>query len=317
MTRYFIGLGSNVGDRLGHLVGACQQIGERLGSWEGSAIYETEPVGGPDQDPFLNAVVAVDSDLDPPALLDVLHVIEAGSGRERTVRWGPRTLDLDIVAWDGPPYSDDRLVIPHPRAAERAFVLAPLAERWPDAVVGPGGVNARRALGHVDRKGVDRLSGDWAPPVSKVRAELLVGGQFLILAAVLVGVVSGGTIPSGLTLPVLLGALLAVAGLTLALASARMHGSTPTASPLPTPGTALVESGPYRVVRHPIYAGVCLTMIGVSTLSGSLPALIAAAALVPYLWLKAGYEERWLRLRLAGYLAYRRRVRWRLIPFVT
>lgn len=316
MTRYYIGLGSNVDDRLGHLVGACQEIGERAQRVETSPIYETEPVGGPDQDPFLNAVAAVDTDLGPLELLDVLQRIEEEHDRERTVRWGPRTLDLDIVAWQGPPYSDERLTIPHPRAAKRGFVLEPLAECWPDADVGEGR-RAGEVISAVDRSGVDFLARYWMPPVSRLRPNLLVAGQIVVFAAVAAGILLTGGLPATLGVTVVVGAAALLAGIGLMLASARLLGPALTASPVPAPGGLLVESGPYRLVRHPIYTGVCLTMIGASALFGSLTALAAAVFLVPYLWLKTGFEERQLRMHYIGYRAYQGRVRWRLIPFVT
>jgi 2-amino-4-hydroxy-6-hydroxymethyldihydropteridine diphosphokinase len=316
VTRYYIGLGSNVGDRLDHLVDACREIGESVRSLETSSIYETEPVGGPDQEAFLNAVAAINTDLEPLALLDLLQGIEARHGRERTVRWGPRTLDLDIVSWDGPPYADDRLTIPHPRAAERGFVLEPLAERWPDADVG-GGRSADEALAVVDREGVDFLAKHWIPPVSHLRANLLVAGQIVIFAAVAAGILLTGSLPVAITVTVALGVAALLAGIGVMLASARLLGPSLTASPLPAAEGLLVESGPYRIVRHPIYTGVCLTMIGTALLFSSVAALAAALALVPYLWFKTLYEERQLRMRYIGYRAYQSRVPWRLVPYVT
>ncbi|MFP4074370.1 MAG: 2-amino-4-hydroxy-6-hydroxymethyldihydropteridine diphosphokinase, partial [Actinomycetota bacterium] len=102
MTRYAIALGSNVGDRLGYLVAAAGALSERLGRVSASSLYETLPVGGPKQDPFLNAVVVVESDLDAGQVLEICQEIEHTRGRERQQRWGPRTLDLDIVTSDGP-----------------------------------------------------------------------------------------------------------------------------------------------------------------------------------------------------------------------
>jgi 7,8-dihydro-6-hydroxymethylpterin-pyrophosphokinase/isoprenylcysteine carboxyl methyltransferase (ICMT) family protein YpbQ len=273
-------------------------------------------VGGPDQDPYLNAVMAVDSDAEPLEMLDLLQRIESDHGRTRTIRWGPRTLDLDIVAWEGPEFTDARLTVPHPRAHERSFVLKPLAELWPDANVGHGR-SALDALQEVGDDGVDFLARDWLPPVSRLVPNLLVTGQFLLFGAVGVGVIATGTVPSGVDLGVILGGVAILTGAALALWSAQLLGSAMTASPVPVPQAAMVDSGPYSVVRHPIYTGVCLTMIGLAGLFGSWPAGIMATALVPYLWFKTGYEERQLRLRFPDYRAYRRDVPWRLIPYVT
>ena len=162
MSRYAIGLGSNLGDRLAHLSDALQAIERSLGPADVSSLYETEPVGGPEQDPFLNAVAIVDTELSPHQVLDVLQDIERSQGRERSVHWGPRTLDLDVVA--GPRVETVRLTVPHPRAAEREFVLRPLAEVWPDAIVGAE-LTASQALPKLDRQGVRRVASDWRLPI--------------------------------------------------------------------------------------------------------------------------------------------------------
>ena len=105
-----------------------------------SSLYRTTPVGGPpDQPMFCNAAAAINTRLMPYALLAALQAIEAGQGRVRDVRWGPRTLDLDIIALDTRYSADPRLTLPHPRAAERAFVLVPLAEIAPALMLGDAG----------------------------------------------------------------------------------------------------------------------------------------------------------------------------------
>lgn len=316
MNRYLIALGSNLDDRLAHLTSACQEIGGRVGDWSVSSVYETEPVGGPEQGPFLNAVMAADSDLGPYEMLDLLQEVESHHGRERAVRWGPRTLDLDIVAWDGPGFAEERLTVPHPRARERAFVLEPLAELWPDADVG-GGLTAVDALQRLDRRGVDRLARVWVPSVPRAVPNALIAGQFAVVAIVAILVLTTGSLPERLDPVVILGALSVFAGSVLALWSARLLGAGMTASPVPAPHAELVESGPYRVVRHPIYTGVWLIMLGAAVSFESWPAALAATLLAVYLWLKAGYEERLLRMRFAGYRSYRERVPWRLVPYVT
>ena len=102
-----------------------------------SSLYRTAPVGGPaDQPMFCNAALAVATDLGPYELLAVCQAIEAAQGRVRDVRWGPRTLDMDIIAFDTHASSAARLTLPHPRAAERAFVLVPLAEIAPALTLG-------------------------------------------------------------------------------------------------------------------------------------------------------------------------------------
>lgn len=126
----YIALGSNLGDRREYLRLGVAGLGTVTAM---SDVYETDPVGGPeDQGPFLNMVVEVETSLDPSALLRRCQRIEAEAMRQRIVRWGPRTLDVDIVLFDGVSMASDDLTIPHPRFAERAFVLAPLSDIAPD-----------------------------------------------------------------------------------------------------------------------------------------------------------------------------------------
>ena len=158
MTRFAIALGSNEGARLDHLRRAVAEL-EMLGSVEAvSGVYETEPVGGPAQDQYLNAVAVLETTSEPHDLLESLHRIEVDHGRVREVRWGPRTLDLDIVASDGGPVRDPDLEIPHPRAVERRFVLEPLCEVWPEAIVAEG-LTAETARTLVSDQSVERLAG--------------------------------------------------------------------------------------------------------------------------------------------------------------
>ena len=129
-----IGLGANLGDRLSALRQAVLRIGRMGEIKRRSRVYETAPMG-PLQPDFLNAAIAVECTLSPLALLDALGRIESELGRHREteVRWGPRTLDLDILWTSGPPLCDARLVVPHPRLAERAFAIVPLLDVAPDA----------------------------------------------------------------------------------------------------------------------------------------------------------------------------------------
>jgi len=136
-VRAFLALGSNLGDRWGHLRKAVDQLraGNRAPVTAVSRVYETEPVGGPDdQGPYLNVVVelAVDPNADPYALLEECRRLEAAAGRVRSARWGPRTLDVDVVWIDGTELDEPELTVPHPRWRQRRFVLAPLSELAPD-----------------------------------------------------------------------------------------------------------------------------------------------------------------------------------------
>jgi len=124
-----LGLGSNLGDRLAHLqsgVDGLSAAGCTIVAVSG--VYETAPVGGPQQGAYLNAVVRVGTDRDPWALLALAQDLEAAAGRVRGERWGPRTLDVDLLRCEGFESDDPALTLPHPRAHERAFVLVPLAD---------------------------------------------------------------------------------------------------------------------------------------------------------------------------------------------
>jgi len=126
VARTFIGLGSNVGDRRQYLEEALTALADLGTITCGSPIYETEPIGVTNQDPFENAVVGLETDLAPTDLLTRLLDIERRHGRVRGERWDPRTLDLDILWYDGRTIDVPGLTIPHPRIRERNFVLAPL-----------------------------------------------------------------------------------------------------------------------------------------------------------------------------------------------
>ena len=149
MTRAFLALGSNIGDRHAHLQAAVEFVDAAHGVTvlAVSPMYETDPVGGPAQDDFLNAVVELDTSLSPHQLLRVAQDAEAAADRVRVERWGPRTLDVDIVLVDGVQMDDPELTIPHPRFHERGFVLAPLHDLAPTLIDAPAGgwAGVRRA----------------------------------------------------------------------------------------------------------------------------------------------------------------------------
>ena len=147
MARAFLGLGSNLGDRRRHLRDAVAAIPDVVAV---SRVYETVPVGGPDQGAYLNIVVRLDTDRSPRELLEICREREAEAQRVRTVRWGPRTLDVDVLWVDGQTVDEPDLVVPHPRMFERAFVLMPLrdvaADLIPPSFVDPD-VDEVRVLG--------------------------------------------------------------------------------------------------------------------------------------------------------------------------
>ena len=136
----FLGLGSNIGGRLETLQRALDLLDAEAGIrvQRCSRVWETDPVGGPEQDDFLNVVIEVDIDLEPGDLLAACHRVEAQLGRAREIRWGPRSIDIDILLIDDLSIADPDLTVPHPRMHERAFVLLPLLELLPDPVLPNG-----------------------------------------------------------------------------------------------------------------------------------------------------------------------------------
>lgn len=157
MAEVYLGLGSNLGNRLAHLANARDAIAENAGAiLQASSIYDTAPWGPVPQDNYLNQVISVSSPLAPHDLLAVLQKIERAAGRDRKneVRYGPRVLDLDILLYSDRVVNDDGLLIPHPRMAERAFVLVPLAEIAPDLTV--QGVPIHELLSRIDTTTVRR-----------------------------------------------------------------------------------------------------------------------------------------------------------------
>lgn len=316
MTRYALGLGSNMGDRLTHLRSAVRELGPlgTIGSVAG--LYETAPVGGPDQDPYLNTVVVIETELDPNELLAQLRLIEAAHDRKRTVKWGPRTLDIDIIASDGTDVTQDDLMIPHRSSAERRFVLEPLAEVWPEARVS-GGQSASEALADVLDQHCDRLATRWAEEGAHGEGRWWVGGQMAWFLACALAMAYDGSLPSGEPeVSRLIGGLMVLFGAVLAYASLRRLGPGRTAMPEPIEGAFLVERGTYAMVRHPVYGGVTLLLVGVALVLDSVTGVIVSLGLFVFFYFKSRYEERQLRIAYPGYGAYRRRVTRRFVPFL-
>ncbi len=153
-----VALGSNLDDPEAHVRRAFGELAAAAETWvtARSALYRTAPVGYADQPAFVNACARVETRLAPRALLDGLLAIERRHGRVRDVPNGPRTLDLDIVLYGGATIEEPGLCVPHPRAHERAFVLAPLVDVWPEARI-PGRGAARALLERAGTAGVERL----------------------------------------------------------------------------------------------------------------------------------------------------------------
>jgi 2-amino-4-hydroxy-6-hydroxymethyldihydropteridine diphosphokinase len=150
-ARAFVGLGSNLGDRRAHLQAAVDGLRARGDVVAVSPLYETEPVGGPaGQGPYLNLVVELSTEDTPRELLERCRALEAAAGRVRAERWGPRTLDADVLLVEGAAVDEPDLTVPHPRLWERRFVVQPLADLAPD-LVSPSRLEA--AGGRVERVG--------------------------------------------------------------------------------------------------------------------------------------------------------------------
>jgi len=159
MAEVLIALGGNVGDvratfrkAIANICGMTQAA-----LLARSSDYATPPWGDEQQARFVNACIAIDTSLDPHALLFTLHKIEKKFGRDRAneTRWGPRTLDLDLLAYDDVTLDKPELKLPHPRLFARAFVLVPLAEIAPDRII--AGRTAREALAQLSTAGIERL----------------------------------------------------------------------------------------------------------------------------------------------------------------
>ncbi|HEY7795994.1 MAG TPA: 2-amino-4-hydroxy-6-hydroxymethyldihydropteridine diphosphokinase [Gaiellaceae bacterium] len=134
MTRAYVGLGANLGDREATIRAALEAL---PGVVAVSSLRETDPVGVTDQPQYLNGVAALETGLSPRELLDALLAVERELGRERRERWGPRTIDLDLLLYGEETIDEPGLTVPHPRLHERRFALEPLSELAPDALI-PG-----------------------------------------------------------------------------------------------------------------------------------------------------------------------------------
>lgn len=340
MSRAAVALGSNLGDRLASLRLAAAAL-TRLGAIVSvSSLYETAPIGGPEQDPFLNAVIVIDTTLGPRQLLDQLHRIEAEAGRVRDVRWGPRRLDLDLILYGTERAEENGMVVPHPRFADRRFVLEPLVEAWPEAET-PGGRRVADLLpgvadqevvslgpwwsAHEDPSGLSDQVADATRSGRKgneiastftarggwwVVAQLIIGSAVVIAASLF-----DQTIEAGVWLG-WLGAVLLVIGAVQAGLGLLHLGVSLTPYPEPLELGSLVHGGVYRHVRHPVYGGIVLGMIGLALYRLSWVGLAVAVCGGVFFWLKAGFEERRLVGKYPDYVDYRARTRARMIPWI-
>lgn len=166
-TTVYVGLGSNEGDREAHLVAALTALSriDAVAVLRCSSLFDSAPVGPP-QPRYLNAVVALECDLSPQRLLVILQQIEKDLGRRREVRWGPRTIDLDILLWEGQVVADPNLQVPHLELHKRRFALEPLAELAPDLKHPVLGVTVNELLGKLAPQDVRRSEATWWPEAS-------------------------------------------------------------------------------------------------------------------------------------------------------
>lgn len=158
MSQIYLSLGTNIGDRLQNLRRAVRRLGQTLTITAVSPVYETEPWGELDQPRFLNLCLGARTEKSPRALLTFLKKTEIDLGREPTYRWGPRLIDIDILTYEDQIITEEKLAIPHPGLADRAFILAPLHDIAPDWVHPQTGSNVAQMLSAVTAETVRRLS---------------------------------------------------------------------------------------------------------------------------------------------------------------
>ncbi len=312
--RLAVALGGNLGDSPTILRTAVGDLGIIGPVQAVSSLYRSAPVGGPEQGPYLNAVVVIETSLPPRQVLRMLQGIEERHGRIRSEHWGPRTLDLDIIVSDievvdaGP-----ELLIPHPRALERRFVLEPLAEVWPEAPFGE--LTAATALEAVLDQDVTRLEGTSWSTVSD-RGGRWVTVQFALFSfALIAAIVDVGSMGDVTWMP-WIGRGLILAGGAEMFFGVRALGRNLTAFPEPLAEGRLIHSGVYRLVRHPLYGANVLLIAGLGVHQRSWFGLGVAVLAAGFFWAKAGHEEERLVRKYAEYDEYRGRVRSRLIPWI-
>lgn len=153
----FLALGSNLGNRKANLYAAIDRLRRHIAIRRVSPVYETEPAYVTDQPSFLNMALRGETTLDPDTLLVFLKTIEQEMGREKTIRFGPRVVDIDILLFDDLRVATDVLTIPHPRMAERAFVLIPLADIAPALVIPGTGKTVSELVGALPAGGLGRI----------------------------------------------------------------------------------------------------------------------------------------------------------------
>lgn len=163
MTSALLALGSNLGDSVALLKSAIERLDAHpnITLLAVAGLYRTEPVGGPEQSDFWNSACLIETSLAPAALLATCHQIEALAGRERIEHWGPRTLDIDLIDYEGFSSAVPTLQVPHPRACERRFVLQPLVDIVPDWLL--DGISVTERLQSLENAfDVELFAAEWA-----------------------------------------------------------------------------------------------------------------------------------------------------------
>ncbi|MDH5371789.1 MAG: 2-amino-4-hydroxy-6-hydroxymethyldihydropteridine diphosphokinase [Acidimicrobiia bacterium] len=314
MIRAAVALGSNLGDRRQNLESAVEAMGMLGEVVAVSRLYETAPIGGPDQDAYLNAVAIVETLVPAGEFLTGLHAIEDRAGRKREVRWGPRTLDLDLVLYGSEEHSDEDCTVPHPRLLERRFVIEPLVDAWPEASLPDGRSVAAFLAGVADQEVVDL--GPWWPGQGFHHR----GGWWIVVQFGLIGLVvalvgvDGPMLPGGSFVKAF-GAVLAMIGAVEGGLGLLQLGERLTPFPEPLDGGGVIHGGIYSTVRHPIYGGIVLGLIGMALFRLSVLGLAVAIGSGFFFWLKAGREEVRLTRRFPDYPDYRANTQARLIPW--
>jgi len=168
MRRCILALGGNLGDRLHNLQDVLRRLPPAITVLTVSPLYESDPVGPPGQPDYFNAVCTGTTALAPEELLAAVKAVERTLGRDAGVRWGPRPADIDILFLDGITRDTPTLTIPHPRIAERGFVLTPLADLLPDLVIPATGERAAAAARRAGTDGLRRIAGPEWPALMKL-----------------------------------------------------------------------------------------------------------------------------------------------------
>lgn len=315
MTRVAVGLGSNLGNRAETMRGAVRDLGLLGPVVAISSIYQTQPVGGPEgQTAYLNAVCLIDTDQRSDTILEMLQGIEQKWGRVRVERWGPRTLDLDVLLFSDRTESNERLIVPHPRLADRRFVVEPLAEVWPNAVIDgrPVGVLLAELGNQGIEEGIEKLAGPQWTTMSDKGAKW-VAGQGILLVLLVLSLFDQGSISAGAWMQ-WVGRALVVAAAVMFIAGMRALGRNLTGYPEPIADGTLISHGVFRFIRHPLYGGNVLLVLGIALHQRSISGVALSIAAALFFWMKARHEEVRLSLRFPAYRRYKATTWGRLLP---